>query len=99
MNKRKLAKDRRDEIMSVALALSVTHGYTRVTREAVAVLVNVTPQAIQHHIGTMAALRRDLMRRAIECECLPVIAQGMANRDEHALKAPAELLARARAAL
>jgi len=99
MNKRKLAKDRRDEIVSVALALAVTHGYARVTREAVATRVNVTPQAIQHHIGTMAALRRDLMRRAIECECLPVIAQGMANRDEHALKAPPELQARARAAL
>lgn len=97
--KRKLANDRLDEILTVALALAEQIGYAKVTRDAIAERVSLTPQAIQHHIGTMAALRRDLMRRAVAVECLPVIAQGMANKDPHALKAPAELLDRARAAL
>jgi AcrR family transcriptional regulator len=98
-SKRKLAKDRRDEVMDVALVLSVAVGYTRVTRDMIAQQVGLTPQAIQHHIGTMAALRRDIMRKAIADECLHVIAQGMANRDEHAFRASSELLGRARAAL
>jgi AcrR family transcriptional regulator len=99
MRNRKLAKDRRDEVMTAALVLSVAVGYTRVTRDMIALHVGITPQAIQYHIGTMAALRRDIMRKAIADECLPVIAQGMALRDEHALRASSELLCRARAAL
>tara|TARA_R100000541_G_scaffold8848_2_gene16460 strand:+ start:1680 stop:1979 length:300 start_codon:yes stop_codon:yes gene_type:complete len=96
MSKRKLAKDRHDEVLDVALSLSVSVGYLRVTRDAIAKQVGLTPQAIQHHIGTMAKLRRAIMRKALADECLPVIAQGLANRDEHALKAPADLIERAR---
>ena len=97
--KRKLAKDRRDEVMAAAVGLSVTHGYTKVTREMIAKAVGITPQAIQYHIGTMAALRRDVMRKAIADRHLSIIAQGMANKDKVALKAPAELQDKARAAL
>ncbi len=97
--KRKLAKDRREEVITTAVQLSIMHGYTRVTRGMIAAAVCLTPQAIQHHIGTMENLRRDVMRRAIADKCLAVLAQGMANRDKHALKAPDELKALARAAL
>jgi hypothetical protein len=44
----------------------------------------------------MAQLRRGLMRAAINAECIEVIAQGIADRDEQALKAPPALIARAR---
>ncbi len=99
MNKRKLAKDRREEILAVAVRLSALAGYRNVTRNQIAEVVGLTPQAIQHHIGTVANMRRDIMRKAIADENLTVIAQGMANKDEHALKAPDDLLGRARAAL
>jgi len=97
--KRKLAKDRRDEVMGAALQLSIMHGYTKVTRDMVAKAVGLTPQAIQHHIGTMENLRRDVMRKAVQDECLAVIAQGMANKDKHAMRADDGLKAQARAAL
>jgi AcrR family transcriptional regulator len=97
--KRKPANERREEVLSVALQLAVEVGYTRITRERISSVIGITKQAIQHHIGTVAELRRDVMQEAIARECLPVIAQGMALRDPLTLSAPAELLGRARAAL
>lgn len=97
--KRKTAVERRDEILSVTLQLSLEVGYTNVTRERISAVIGITKQAVQHHIDSMAELRQDVMRVALLRECLPVIAQGMANRDPIALMAPPELLERARAAL
>lgn len=99
MTKRKLASDRRDEVLAVALALSVEGCYRNVTRQDIAERIGITPQAIQHHIGTMADLRRDIVRAAVRSECLPVLAQAMAYKDPHVMKAPEDLLARARVAL
>lgn len=97
--KRKLAKDRREEIVQAALSWAQAIGYQNVTRENIAKSVGLTPQAIQHHIGTMAKLRRDIMRRAIATDNLHVLAQGMANKDKDAMKATDEQKALARAAL
>ncbi len=99
MSKRKLASDRRDEVLEVALALSIEGCYRNVTRQDIAERIGITPQAIQHHIGTMADLRRDIVRAAVRTVCLPVIAQAMAYKDPHVMKAPAELLAQARGSL
>ena len=99
MQKRKLATDRRDEVLTVALQLATDVGYKQVTRKLISNRIGITEQAIQHHIGTMEKLRRDIMRAAIRTECLPVIAQGMASRDPHAMKADDALKAKARAAL
>jgi len=99
MTKRKLATDRREEVLAVALALSIEGCYRNVTRRGIADRIGITPQAIQHHIGTMAVLRRDIVRAAIRVECLPVIAQAMAYKDPHVMKAPKDLLARARGSL
>lgn len=99
MTKRKLAADRREEILAAALQLAAEGCYKTVSRQDIAERVGLTAQAIQHHIGTMDTLRRDIMRAAIRTECLQVIAQGMVYKDPHALKAPAELLERARGSL
>jgi hypothetical protein len=70
-------------------------GYTRITRDAVAQHLGISSSLIPHHMGTMEEFRRKVMREAVRVECLPVIAQGIATRDRHALKAPPELRARA----
>jgi AcrR family transcriptional regulator len=81
-------KDRKEQILAAALDLSVKHGYTRVTREGVAVAAECSPALVSSYFGTMIAFRRDIMRAAIRRQVLPVIAQGLAAQDPHAKRAP-----------
>lgn len=90
------ARERIAQILGAALTLCTKQTtYSRITREEIARHANIPPTLITYHMGTMADLRRDIMREAVRQECLPVIAQGLAARDRHALKAPEELRARA----
>ena len=91
--------DRIAQILSAALVVASKVGYARLTREDIAKRADVPASLISYHLGTMPALRRKIMREAIRTECLPVVAQGLAIRDRFALKAPAELRARAVASL
>lgn len=89
------ARARAAQILAAALRLAEWFGYTNVTRDQVAARIGVAPSLIPHYMGTMASLRRKIMREAVRLECLPVIAQGLAVRDPHALAAPPELRQRA----
>ena len=91
--------DRIAQILQAALVVASKVGYARLTREDIAKRADVPASLISYHLGTMPALRRKIMREAIRTECLPVVAQGLAIRDRFALKAPAELRARAVASL
>ena len=91
--------DRIAQILDAALVVASKVGYARLTREDIAKRADVPASLISYHLGTMPALRRKIMREAIRTECLPVVAQGLAIRDRFALKAPAELRARAVASL
>jgi AcrR family transcriptional regulator len=89
------ARERIAQILRAALEIAATKGYNRITRDDIASRANIPPTLIPYHMGTMTELRRHIMREAIRAECLPVIAQGLAIRDRHALKAPEELRRRA----
>lgn len=90
------ARERVAQILKAALDIcSKKTTYSRVTREQIAECAGIPPTLITYHCGTMADLRRDIMREAVRVECLPVIAQGLAARDRHALKASEELRRRA----
>lgn len=90
------ARERVAQILKAALDLcSVEAVYYRVTRDQIAEKAGIPPTLITYHCGTMADLRRDIMREAVRVECLPVIAQGLAARDRHATKAPEDLRLRA----
>lgn len=89
------ARERVAQILKAALDLSPTRGYNRVTRDEIAQRAGIPASLIAYHCGSMADLRRDIMREAVRAECLPVIAQGLALRDRHALKASEELRRRA----
>ena len=84
-------KEREQQILTAALDIAKTTGYTRVTREQIAAKVGITPAVITNCFGTTVALRRDIMRAAVRHKVLPVIAQGLALRDRHALNAPEDL--------
>lgn len=89
------ARERIAQILKAALELSPRIGYSRLTRDDIAQRAKIPPSLITYHLGTMPELRRHIMREAVRVECLPVIAQGLACRDRHALKASEELRQRA----
>ena len=95
MRKRMQPKERRDQLLAVAVELSVKLGYNRVTKEDIAKKAGVTPGLINNYFGTMTKLRRQIIRTAIRDEILEVIAQGLINNDPHAKKADAQLKQRA----
>lgn len=92
-------KPTNDEILSFALKLAQQDGYRDVTRERVATAAGISPALVSVRLGTMVDFRRKLMRFAIMRRCLPVIAQGLAARDRHAMRAPDELKQQALASL
>lgn len=84
------ARARAAQILTVALQLAERFGYTKVTREQVAARIGVAPSLIPHYMGSVAEMRRKIMREAIRVENLPVIAQGLALRDSTACRALAD---------
>ena len=86
---------RKNQILNVAVNMAKDVGYNKVTRDAVAEGAGVSMGLVTRYFGTMKNLRRDIMRFAIRNEVAEIIAQGLANGDDHARKAPAELKAQA----
>jgi len=92
------AREQVAKILQAALKLASNGGrsYNSLSRDDIARECGFASSSlITHHMGTMEALRRDIMREAIRVECLPVIAQGLVIRDRHARKAPDALKAKA----
>lgn len=82
---------RKESILSAAVDLSTVRGYYNVTRDEIADAAGVSMGLVTRYFGSMKQLRRDIMRHAIKDEIPEIIAQGLANGDEHAKKAPTEL--------
>lgn len=89
------ARERVAQILAAALELAPSLGYSRLTRDDVAKRLGIPSSLIPYHMGTMAEFRRAIMREAVRVECVAVIAQGLAVRDRHALKAPPHVKAAA----
>lgn len=92
-------KVRKELILDTALDLSEKVGYTNVNRAELAKAARVSESLVSTYMGTMKNLRRDIMRHAIKQSRLVVLAQGLALKDPHALKAPEELQEQARQSL
>lgn len=91
----KQADIRTKELLRCAVALAEADGYTNITREAIAREAGVSEALVSARLGTMPAMRRAVMRAAVTEEVLAVVAQGLAARDAHAMKAPEALRRRA----
>lgn len=90
---------RHDDIMAAALRVATDVGYNRITRDDIALAAGCSPALISEIFGTMVCLRRAMVRAAVANHVLPVVAQALALRDPHALRAPAELRELAAASL
>lgn len=88
-------KERREQIMIAAIKVAEKKGYDRIERKDVANAANCAEGLINNYYGTMNQLKRDVMRRAVKDGNLIIIAQGLAVKDKHALKADTELKSKA----
>ena len=86
---------RKDHILTVAVGMAKTEGYNKITRDKIAEGAGVSMGLVTRYFGTMNQLKTAIMRRAIKQGIAEIIAQGLANGDDHAKKAPAELKAEA----
>jgi len=82
---------RKHQILMAAIDLAKTQGYNKMTRDAIAEHAGVSMGLVSHRFNTMCQLRRDIIRYAIKHEILPIIAQGLACNDKHALKTSSDL--------
>lgn len=86
---------RKDHILNVAVKMATVSGYNKITRDKVAEGAGVSMGLVTRYFGTMGQLKNAIMRRAVKQGLAEIIAQGLANGDDHAKKAPAELKAEA----
>lgn len=78
----------RCNILEAAFQLAQLVGWSSFKRDDVAEKAGVATGSVSHHFQTMNNLRSAVMRKAIQTECLPIIAEGLVARDRHAQQAP-----------
>lgn len=72
----------RDKILSAAYDLAVENGLEGLSRCAVARKARMAESSVGYHFGALKYLRREVLRLAIIRGNVPLIAQGMAARDQ-----------------
>lgn len=88
---------RKADILEHACKLARRVGYAHLTRAQVATAAGISDGLVSRHWGTMAQLRRAIMRHAVSRRYADIVAQGLCACpvDRHALAAPPDLRAEA----
>ena len=89
----------RCNILEAAYQLAQMDGWTNFKRDDVAEKAGVATGSVSHHFKTMNGLRDAVMRKAIQTECLSIVADGLAARNKYAQGAPEGLKREALATL
>lgn len=84
--KRHNPADRRQLILTAALANARDAGLAAVTRASVAERAGVTAPLVSHYFGTMNLLNRAIVGEAIRLRDLRVIGQAIVAREPRALR-------------
>lgn len=92
-------KDRKTLVLEAAIKTAVKVGWRRMTRADIAKEAEVSDALVTTRLGSMATIRKIVMREAVKRNLSAVIAQGLAERDPIAMKAPDDVKAAARQAL
>lgn len=88
LNKSKVAASKENIIVAALRVAAKPGGWSKLTREKVAIEAGCGEALVSKYFGTMVAFRRALMRAAIHQAVLPIVAQGLAAGDKCAQKAP-----------
>lgn len=93
-------KFRKELIIQAAIRVAnKPDGWSKMTRESVAKEAGCAEGTVSLHFNTMKQFRRAVMRAAIRKEHLYIVGQGLAARDECAMKVDKALQHRALQAL
>lgn len=79
------------KVLELAVQLAIKQGYRNVTRQQIADRSGVSVGTVSTYFGTMAGLHRAIMSYAVSRQVLPVIAQGLAERNSKAQGASLEV--------
>jgi len=81
----------KERILDVAYSMALSDGFSCLKRDDIAAKAGVALGTINHHFQTVAALRNEVMKRAVEAEDLKLIAEGIAAGEPAAQAASQEL--------
>ena len=88
---------RTESLLDAAVKLAQKVGWDNLTRDGIATAAGVSFALVTLRLGQKNELMRNVMRRAIKRQSLPVIAQGLSRKDKTAAKASPDLKQRAAA--
>lgn len=91
--------DRKAAILDAAVAAAKKHGFANLRLVHIAAQAECSNALVVSHYGTMAQMRRAVMRAAVKQEILAIIAEGLATHDPVARKVSPELQRKALATL
>lgn len=95
-NRTRMQPDKRSaEILDAAVKLAKRVGFRKLTRDGVADAAKVSPGLVSTRFGGVEKLRDEVMRVAVRDEILPIVADGVANGNRIARRAPVALRERA----
>lgn len=73
---------RKEQLLKIAMMLSIEKGYNNITRDGIAIAAGVSFSLVTKYFGTMHALRCEIIKTAIKQEVFEIIAQGIVNNDD-----------------
>jgi len=88
---RAAASDRLNQVMNHAIAEAKLVGYDRLTLPMIAERCGVSRTVVFNHLGTTKQMRESVLRSAVRRGEAAIVAQGIANQDPIALRAPKPL--------
>lgn len=91
MPTRKDPKARYAAILDAAVKEATEKGVSNILRKDIALRAGVSEPMVNKHLGTITQTKRLIMRKAISDGVLPIIAEGLATREPHAMKISDEL--------
>lgn len=83
--------DRARSLLAAAVRDAAAKGWKTLTHQRVADAAGVSPALVKQRLGTKTQMLRRVMRAAVLERSVPVVAEGLALRDPHAMKAPVDL--------
>lgn len=78
---------RAESLLPAAIEAAKRHGFLHVTRAQIADQAGCSAALVSRYFGTMPDLRRTIMRYAVKHEVVELVAQGLAAKHPHALRA------------
>lgn len=75
------------ELLDVALRQAAATGWKTLTHDAVATAAGVSRALVVLRLGTKDQMLRSVMRAAVRERSVRVVAEGLAARDRHAMRA------------